>query len=71
MARGVGGREGAQTLLLVLVLLTFSLAKKFEGDDKPAWAKKDIRDYSDADLERLLDQWDVSWIYFGSCQSFS
>lgn len=22
------------------------------------WAKKDIRDYSDADLERLLDQWD-------------
>ena len=22
------------------------------------WAKKDIRDYSDADLERLLDQWE-------------
>ncbi|XP_071552502.1 LDLR chaperone boca [Panulirus ornatus] len=35
-----------------------SLSKKYEGDDKPSWAKKDIRDYTDADLERLLDQWD-------------
>jgi len=28
-------------------------------EEKPAWAKKDIRDYSEADLERLLDQWEV------------
>ncbi|KAF5300503.1 hypothetical protein FQA39_LY02302, partial [Lamprigera yunnana] len=27
-------------------------------ENKPDWAKKDIRDYSDADLERLLDQWE-------------
>lgn len=32
--------------------------KKKEGLDKPEWAKKDIRDYSDADLERLYDQWE-------------
>ncbi|KAK7067639.1 Chaperone for wingless signaling and trafficking of LDL receptor [Halocaridina rubra] len=31
---------------------------KKSDEDKPAWAKKDIRDYTDADMERLLDQWD-------------
>ena len=35
------------------------LSKKFEEGKKPDWAKKDIRDYSEADLERLLDQWEV------------
>lgn len=35
-------------------------SKKFSEDSKPEWAKKDIRDFSDADMERLLDQWDVS-----------
>lgn len=35
--------------------------KKFKENDKPNWAKKDIRDYSDADLERLLDQWEVNF----------
>jgi len=32
--------------------------KKFSEEGKPAWAKKDVRDYSDADVERLLDQWE-------------
>lgn len=32
--------------------------KKSEPNQKPDWAKKDIRDYSDADLERLYDQWE-------------
>ncbi|XP_017778432.1 PREDICTED: LDLR chaperone boca [Nicrophorus vespilloides] len=40
-------------LLSVLILVA---AKK--PKDKPEWAKKDIRDYSDADMERLLDQWE-------------
>ncbi|CAB4064298.1 unnamed protein product [Lepeophtheirus salmonis] len=31
-------------------------AKKPE--DKPDWAKKDIRDFSDSDMERLLEQWE-------------
>ncbi|XP_030387130.1 LDLR chaperone boca [Scaptodrosophila lebanonensis] len=47
-------------LLIVafLVIIPIVLSKKFEGEEKPAWAKKDIRDYTDADLERLLDQWE-------------
>lgn len=42
-------------LLYVMVLLCCTAkmsAKKSDGEDKPAWAKKDIRDYSDADMER-------------------
>lgn len=35
-------------------------AKKAKDNEKPDWAKKDIRDYTDADMERLLDQWEVS-----------
>jgi len=34
------------------------LAKKAEGDEKPEWAKKDVRDFNDVDVERLLDQWE-------------
>ncbi|XP_055612799.1 LDLR chaperone boca [Uranotaenia lowii] len=49
-------------LLIIIVIVVgacfLAEAKKFKGDDKPAWAKKDIRDYSDADMERLLDQWE-------------
>lgn len=46
-------------VLLVLVMLcALAVAKK--AKDKPDWAKKDIRDYSEADMERLLDQWEVS-----------
>lgn len=46
-------------ILLLLVLTPLVLAKKYNGEEKPDWAKKDIRDYSEADLERLLDQWEV------------
>lgn len=45
-------------LLVILLFAAIACAKKSE--EKPAWAKKDIRDYSDADMERLLDQWEVS-----------
>jgi hypothetical protein len=48
-------------ICVVLLILTFvNAGKKSKSEEKPAWAKKDIRDYNDADLERLLDQWDVS-----------
>ena len=30
--------------------------KTKEGEE---WKKKDVRDYSDADIERLYDQWEV------------
>lgn len=48
-----------KALVVLFALLIIVSAKKFEEEDKPAWAKKDIRDYSEADLERLLDQWEV------------
>lgn len=48
--------------LVPLLLIAFTHAKKFADEQKPDWAKKDIRDYTDADVERLLDQWDVSII---------
>ena len=47
---------------IVFCLLLFAcccvVGKKSDPSKKPDWAKKDIRDYSDADLERLLDQWE-------------
>lgn len=45
------------------VLIILVASKKSLNDNKPEWAKKDIRDYSEADLERLLDQWEVRWFY--------
>lgn len=45
-------------LLFLLALAALSASKKFDEEEKPAWAKKDIRDYNEADLERLLEQWD-------------
>lgn len=48
-----------QFILLLLAIVPVVLSKKFKDGEKPEWAKKDIRDYSEADLERLLDQWDV------------
>ena len=45
-------------LTVVIISLYFANGKKSQDANKPDWAKKNIRDYSDADLERLLDQWD-------------
>lgn len=47
-------------LLGLLTLLALVGAKKSDEKNKPEWAKKHISDYSDADMERLLDQWEVS-----------
>lgn len=41
-----------------VLITTFANARKSKSGEKPDWAKKDIRDYSDADLERLYDQWE-------------
>lgn len=45
------------SLLLVFFVSNLSIAKK--SSDKPDWAKKDITDFTEADMERLLDQWEV------------
>ena len=45
-------------LFMLIILVPIISCKKPEGKDKPSWAKKDIRDYNDADLERLYDQWE-------------
>ncbi|XP_050431898.1 LDLR chaperone boca [Adelges cooleyi] len=52
--------NGALSILLMSVLATavMVVAKKSSDNSKPDWAKKDIRDYTEADLERLLDQWE-------------
>ena len=44
-----------QICILSLAILSCNSKK---AKEKPDWAKKDIRDFSDADLERLLDQWE-------------
>ena len=46
-----------QVVVLTCFLLT-AQAKKTKDSEKPDWAKKDVRDYTDHDLQRLLDQWD-------------
>lgn len=43
---------------LLLCLAALAACKKFDADTKPDWAKKDVRDFTDADLERLYDQWE-------------
>merc|ERR1712173_45270 len=47
----------ALACLCVLSVIS-SHAKKTKNGEKPAWAKKDVKDYTDEDLQRLLDQWD-------------
>ena len=36
--------------------------KKSSDDANEKWKKKDIRDYTEADLERLYDQWEVAYL---------
>lgn len=46
-------------VVLCLLINSLTVAKKFKEGEKPSWAKKDIRDFNDADMERLLEQWEV------------
>ena len=49
-------------LTILLNVLQAQTAKKEEKkDNEPAtWKKKHITDYTEADLERLYDQWEVA-----------
>ncbi|KAI9577605.1 LDLR chaperone boca [Glossina fuscipes] len=44
--------------VFILTLSPTTYSKKFKENEKPNWAKKDLRDFSDADMERLLEQWE-------------
>lgn len=48
-----------RSAFVVALVLAAVAAKKSAPNEKPTWAKKDIRYYSEADMERLLDQWEV------------
>ncbi|XP_060526235.1 LDLR chaperone boca [Cylas formicarius] len=50
--------KGVFVMFFIFSVAIFVNCKKYKDGEKPDWAKKDIRDYSDADMERLLDQWD-------------
>uniref|UniRef100_A0A336LFK9 CSON001782 protein n=1 Tax=Culicoides sonorensis TaxID=179676 RepID=A0A336LFK9_CULSO len=45
-------------ILLLLAIAVPIHSKKSKDGEKPKWAQKDIRDFTDADMERLLDQWE-------------
>uniref|UniRef100_A0A0B7B7I0 LDLR chaperone MESD n=1 Tax=Arion vulgaris TaxID=1028688 RepID=A0A0B7B7I0_9EUPU len=49
-------------MLVSLVYFNICIAKKDTSDksnsESEKWKKKDVRDYNDADIERLLDQWE-------------
>lgn len=47
-------------VLFIACFVVTIYAKEKDSKDVPAWKKKKITDYSDADMERLLDQWNVS-----------
>lgn len=49
-----------QIYLIVAIFVVVAIAKKSDDESKPDWAKKKLTDYTDADMERLLDQWNVS-----------
>ncbi|KAG8200824.1 hypothetical protein JTE90_006403 [Oedothorax gibbosus] len=47
--------------IICIFLLSFVIdihCKNPDKKEKPDWAKKDIRDFTEADLERLYDQWE-------------
>lgn len=61
-AKRMSSSRKYQFILLSVAFLIIAVRADVNSDEneKPAWTKKKITDYSDADMERLLDQWNVS-----------
>lgn len=55
----ISSTQKYQIYLIVTIFVVVALAKKADDDSKPEWTKKKLTDYTDADMERLLDQWNV------------
>lgn len=45
--------------ILLIIILASSIAQTQQK--KKSWRDKDIRDMTEADLEHLLEQWEVGW----------
>jgi hypothetical protein len=61
LVRGESGAENRRSMArwLVLVLLLTVVLPTLGDKAKTGKPKKDIRDYNDADLERLYEEWEV------------
>lgn len=50
--------------LFVLFFLVSSINGSQDTPKKKSWRDKDIRDMTEADLEHLLDQWEVRSLFY-------
>lgn len=48
----------------IFLLIYVNASNDAKLNKKKSWRDKDIRDMTDADLEHLLDQWEVHQILF-------
>lgn len=48
-----------KSCVFTFFLVEIALADKPAGKKEKSWKDKDILDMTDADMERLLDQWEV------------
>lgn len=48
----------------ILLLIYVNAIDDRKSNKKKSWRDKDIRDMNDADLELLLDQWEVYYVFF-------
>ena len=52
---------------LISLFVIFYVQSEKAEDANVKWKAKDIRDYTDADVERLYEQWEVGCVLFGAC----
>lgn len=48
----------------IFLLIYVNATDDRKSNKKKSWRDKDIRDMNDADLEHLLDQWEVYYVFF-------
>lgn len=48
----------------IFLLIYVNAIDDRKSNKKKSWRDKDIRDMNDADLELLLDQWEVYYVFF-------
>lgn len=53
----------------IFLLIYVNATDDRKSNKKKSWRDKDIRDMNDADLEHLLDQWEVYYVFFNFLNS--